>query len=93
MMASKLSLDVKRQPLDSDTRTLDNPTITGYTTAYTSTENIMRTFQVPVWFNVQAETQDEAWGEVMRLMTHEVPMPIDWSYVVEEPVDVTSEED
>lgn len=56
-----------------------------------------RTFQVPVWFNVAANSRDEAWQTIQTyvdtLLTH-VPahifpknlMPV-YEYTVEEPVE------
>jgi len=41
-----------------------------------------RTYQVPVWFNIQAETQEEAWQIVNDMMGMHV------DYVVEEPVEI-----
>jgi len=55
----------------------------------------MRTFQVPVWFNIQAKDQDEAWEMVDGLLGAEftydkLPDGCDWA--VEEPIDVTAED-
>jgi hypothetical protein len=51
----------------------------------------MKTFQVPVWFNIQAETQEEAWQQVQTQLTHYTPMPSQWEYVVEEPVEIVED--
>ena len=54
----------------------------------------MKTFQVPVWFNVQAEDQEHAWQKIERLMNYNLPaqqhMLTDW--VVEEPVEISEED-
>ncbi len=47
----------------------------------------MKTFQVPVWFNVQAETQEDAWREVWEKISD-----MDGDWIVEEPVEITEEE-
>jgi hypothetical protein len=52
---------------------------------------LMKTFQVPVWFNIQAETQEEAWQQVQTQLTHYTPMPSHWEYVVEEPVEISED--
>ena len=48
----------------------------------------MKTFQVPVWFNIQAETQDEAWERIMQMMQHRS----EYDFVVEEPVEIPEED-
>lgn len=53
----------------------------------------MKTFQVPVWFNITAENQEIAWQKIQRLMEDFLPVDlynhkID-DFVVEEPVDVS----
>ena len=47
----------------------------------------MKTFQVPVWFNVQSETQDDAWEFVIQEMVRLVGTnSAEW--VVEEPIEI-----
>lgn len=51
----------------------------------------MKTFQVPVWFNVQAETQEDAWEFVIQEMVRLVGSnSAEW--VVDEPVEIKDEE-
>lgn len=56
--------------------------ITGTLPQTITEDNMSKTFQVPVWFNVQAETQQEAWEIVSEMMGMHV------DYVVEEPVEI-----
>jgi len=52
----------------------------------------MKTFQVPVWFNVTADNHDEAWEIVIAEMNKLNPITdVAWEWVVEEPVE-TSED-
>ena len=51
----------------------------------------MKTFQVPVWFNVQSETQDDAWEFIIQEMVRLVGTnSAEW--VVEEPVEIREED-
>ena len=51
----------------------------------------MKTFQVPVWFNVQAEDQEDAWEFVIQEMVRLVGSnSAEW--VVEEPVEIREED-
>jgi hypothetical protein len=45
-----------------------------------------KTFQVPVWFNIQAENAEEAW----EIVSNKMGMQVD--YVVEEPVEIGENE-
>jgi len=49
----------------------------------------MKTFQVPVWFNVQAEDQEQAWERIMQMMQHRS----EYDFVVNEPVEINDEEE
>lgn len=57
----------------------------------------MRTYQIPVWFTVQAETKEQSWYKLARLLEDYLPVDlynhnVD-EYVIEEPVDVTPDEE
>jgi hypothetical protein len=54
--------------------------------------NNMKTFQVPVWFNVNAEDKDTAWEMIIAQMVAMGKYDQLPEWVVEEPVDVTNEE-
>lgn len=47
----------------------------------------MKTFQVPVWFNVQAEDQEDAWRQVWEKISD-----MDGEWTVEEPVEIREED-
>lgn len=49
----------------------------------------MNTFQVPVWFNITAVDQEDAWQKINKLMydlERDDQLP---DYVVEEPVEIS----
>lgn len=51
-----------------------------------------KTFQVPVWFNVQAETQEEAWMIIANMTVNPLTLKA-WDFTVEEPVEITETEE
>lgn len=53
----------------------------------------MRTFQVSVWFNVQATDQLAAWEQVQNLVWKHMPDSVACGDVVVHAVDVTDTED
>lgn len=49
---------------------------------------MQKTYEVPVWFRITANTQDEAWWKIRQVMTeaeYHDQLP---DYVVEEPVEL-----
>lgn len=51
----------------------------------------MKTFQVPVWFNVQAETQEGAWQLIANMIYEQEKNDQLPEYTVEEPVEIEEE--
>ena len=52
----------------------------------------LKTFQVPVWFNVQAEDQEDAWRKIADLMDDKLFLGVHQDWTVEEPVEIRDED-
>lgn len=51
----------------------------------------MATFQVPVWFNVEAENAEAAWLKVRQALVNAEKAEQLPDYIVEEPVEIKEE--
>lgn len=52
----------------------------------------MKNFEVPVWFDVEAHSQDEAWEKINNVLQAQLENDGSWfSYFVEEPVEYDAE--
>ena len=56
----------------------------------------MKTFEVPVWFEVQAEDQEQAWQKIERMMNDNLPVDMYnqnvHGWLVNEPVEINEED-
>ena len=52
----------------------------------------LKTFQVPVWFNVQAEDQEDAWRKIADLMDDKLFLGVHQDWTVEEPVEIRDDD-